>query len=205
MANNNWSLPTRFLHIGLVSTVTLQLLSSELMVEPGDDGSMFGKTLFEVHEVLGLTALLIVISHWVWSLYSQADGGLKHLFPWRGEAWLDVVSDAKGLMNFKMPQGGMRGGLPGLIHGLGLLAVTGIALSGGMLWLLLPEFGEPGVLAEGFEELHEGFAMLVWAYWIGHGGIAIMHHFAGHDYVKKMFTFSENRTLNGVNKENQES
>ncbi len=193
MVNKNWSLATRFLHVGLVLTVTLQLFISLVMTEPGDDGSAFGKLLFEAHEIIGLTALLIVISHWVWSLSNQVDGGLKHLFPWRGDAWKDVVDDVKGLMDIKLPEGGMRGGLPGLIHGLGLLAVTGIAMTGGMLWLLLPEVGEPGMIAEVFKEFHEGFATLVWTYWIGHGGIAMAHHFSGHDYVKKMFSFSKDK------------
>jgi len=186
----NWSLPTRFLHVGLVMTVTLQLLISLGMVTPDDKGPQLGKTLFEAHEIIGLTALAIVLMHWVWSVFNHADGGLKHLFPWRGEARQQVISEAKGLLRFEMPEGGVRGGLPGFIHGLGLLAVTGIAVTGGMLFILFPEHGEPGALAEAFAEVHEGIATLVWAYWIGHGGIAILHHMSGHDYVRNMFTFS---------------
>lgn len=190
MTAQNWSLPTRFLHLGLVATVSIQLFVSLIMDEPGEKESLLGTALFEVHEVVGLSALAIVLVHWAWSLFNHADGGLAHLFPWHRAGRQQVMSDIRGLMRMEMPASGVRGGLPGLIHGLGLLAVTGIALTGGMLFLLMPEQGDPGQLAEAFEELHEGFAALVWTYWIGHGGIAIMHHLSGHDTVRNMFNFS---------------
>jgi len=198
MPLKNWSLPTKFLHLGLVATVSAQLFISLVMDEPDEIESALGSALFEAHEIIGLTALAIVLMHWIWAAFNQADGGLKHLFPWGRQGRQQVKNDVNDLLEFKLPEGGARGGLPGLIHGLGLLAVTGIALTGGMLFLLYPEVGEPGVLVEGFEELHEGFATLVWTYWFAHGGIAILHHLAGHDYVKKMFTFSGKKSQQHV-------
>ena len=195
MATQNWSLPTKFLHIGLVLTVTAQLFTSLAMDEPDDFGSGIGKALYEMHEIIGLTALAIVVLHWIWSLANYADGGFKHLFPWGKGERKQVVEDIKGLARFKMPDGGIRGGLPGLIHGLGLLAVTAAAMSGGMYFLLAPEYGSPGFLAEGFEELHEGMATLVWVYWVTHGSIALLHHVSGHDTVKRMFSFTREKRI----------
>jgi len=193
MVMKEWSLTTKFLHVGLLTTVTLQLITSLVMDEPDDDGSLIGMALFEAHELIGLTALGIVLLHWLWSLVNYTNGDLKHLFPWGAVGRQQIASDIKALLRFEMPQGGKRGGLPGLIHGLGLLAVSGAALTGGMLFLLYPEFGEPGALAEGFEELHEGLATLVWTYWVAHGSIAVLHHLSGHDTVKKMFTFTSEK------------
>ena len=189
MKNNNWSLQTRFLHIGLVLTVSAQLFISLIMTAPDHTGSSFSKLAFDAHEVVGLTALGIVLLHWAWSVFSQADGGLKHLFPLSKPARQEVIKEVKDLKLGKLPETGNKGGLIGLIHGLGLLAVTGIAITGGFLFILFPETGEPGALAEAFAELHEGIAGLVWTYWIGHGGMALIHHFKGHDIMKKMFRF----------------
>ena len=194
MKSKNWSLATRFLHVGLVLTVSTQLFISLVMEEPGDKQSMLGGAMFEAHEIVGLTALVIVLIHWGWSVFSQADGGLANLFPWDKEGRQQVNKDIKGLVKLQLPEGGVRGGVPGLVHGLGLLAVTGIALTGGVLFLFYPEHGDPGVLIERVEEAHEILATFVWAYWMGHAGIAVLHHLLGHEYVKKMFTFSDKKT-----------
>ena len=189
MKNNDWSLQTRFLHVGLVLTVSAQLFISLIMTSPDDTGSAFSKLAFEAHEIVGLTALGIVLLHWIWSIYGHSDGGIKHLLPVSKQARQQVLEDLQGIKHGKLPETGKKGGLIGLVHGLGLLAVTGIAITGGFLFVLFPETGEPGVLAEFFAELHEGIAVLVWTYWISHGGIALFHHFSGHDVLRKMFNF----------------
>lgn len=189
MNTQNWSLATRLLHIGMVLSVSFQLFISLVMVEPDHKGGALGRLAFEAHEFVGLAALIIVLLHWVWSISNQVDGGLRNLFPWFGDSRQQVINEAKAVLKGELPEGGNRGGLVGLIHGLGFLAVTGVALTGGVLFVLFPESGEPGVIAEAFAELHEGIATLVWTYWLGHGGMAIIHHVMGHDNVKKMFDF----------------
>jgi len=190
MRVNHWSLATRYLHLGMVLTISTQLLISLIMVAPDHTGGTIGKLAFDLHEVVGLTALGIILSHWAWSIYRQSDGGLKHLFPWFGEARLDVINDTKALLKGTLPQGGNRGGLPGLIHGFGLLAVSAIAITGGVLFIIFPESGKPGNIAEFFADTHSTIAALVWTYWIGHSGLAILHHLQGNDLLKKMFRFS---------------
>ncbi|MDX1810885.1 MAG: cytochrome b/b6 domain-containing protein [Gammaproteobacteria bacterium] len=189
MNNQKWNLPTRFLHLGLVATVTAQLFSSLVMVPPDEKGTQLAKASFEVHEVLGLTALFIVVAHWLWSLKTASSGSLKHLFPWFGKARQQVKKDISDLLHGEFPDTKQKGGLAGLIHGLGLLAVTAIAITGGALFILFPEHGEPGQLAEAFAEVHEGLATLVWTYWAGHGAIGILHHLKGHDTLRNMFSF----------------
>ena len=196
MKSQNPSMATRFLHLGMVTTVTFQLLISLVMAEPDHKGGALGKMAFEAHEIVGLTALAIVLLHWVWLMImqtSQMGGGISHLFPWFGRARHQVVIDISALLKGKLPGGAHRGGLAGLVHGLGLLVVTGIAITGGLLFVLFPESGEPGFLAEGFAEIHEGIALLVWMYWIGHGGVAILHHVCGHQNLINMFIFKREK------------
>ena len=189
MKSNNWCSPTRFLHLGLVLTVSAQLIISLLMTTPDHTGTAFSKFAFDAHEVVGLLALGIVIMHWIWSIFSQADGGLSHLFPVSKQACSRVIKDVNNLKQAKLPATNQKGGLIGLIHGLGFLAVTGIASTGAVLFVIFPETGEPGVLAETFAEMHEAIATLVWTYWIGHGGMALIHHFKGEAVLKNMFSF----------------
>ena len=197
MAMKNWSLQTRFLHIGLVLTVTAQLFISLVMTAPDHKGSAFSKLAFEAHEFIGLSALTIVLLHWAWSVYSQADGGLRRLFPVSAQDRGQLIQEMNALKAGKLPSVESKGGLIGLVHGLGLLAVTGMAVTGGFLFVLFPEVGEPGAVAEAFAEVHEGIATLVWTYWVGHGGMALIHHAKGQDVLRKMFDFRGRYTYHG--------
>lgn len=189
MQQEKWSLPTRWLHLGLALTVSLQLLISLIMEPPDEEhASTLARAAFEAHEAVGVAAVLIVLAHWLWSVMGKADGGLAHLFPWSGAAWGVVKADISGLMNRRLPDGGPRGGLPGLVHGLGFLAVTGMAITGATLFVILPETGKPSDTVEFFAEIHEFVANFVWVYWFGHVAMALMHKGAGHATVKDMFT-----------------
>lgn len=186
--NTSWSQPTRLLHLGLVVTVTAQLGISLVMAAPDEEqASSLGAAAFEAHEILGMTALVIVLLHWLWTVVKQADGGVANLFPWFGEARGQVVNEAKALLSGDLPKAGARGGLPGFIHGLGFLAVSGMAITGGLLFVLLPESGPFPSSVEFFAEIHEFIGLLVWVYWAGHGGIALLHHGAGHKTLRDMF------------------
>lgn len=188
MKTNTWSLPTRLLHMGMALTISLQLLISLIMEAPDEsDASALAQAAFEAHEVVGMAALLVVVLHWLWNFSSQASGGMSHLFPWYGKALGEVKSDLTQLIQGKLPESGQRGGLPGLVHGLGFLAVTSMAISGGILFFIFPEAGEPNNVVEFFEEIHEFIATFVWAYWIGHIAFGVMHKLAGHTTVEDMF------------------
>lgn len=188
-AAEKWSVPTRWLHLGLALTVTLQLAISLVMERPDkESATALARTAFEAHEFVGMTALIIVLAHWGWSIASRADGGLKRLFPWTGEGWRRVKSDTTLLTKGRLPEGGPREGLPAFVHGLGLLAVTAMALTGGVLFFIFPETGKPGDTAELFAETHEFISNFVWVYWGGHVALALFHGWAGHDTLRAMFT-----------------
>jgi cytochrome b561 len=189
MAQEKWSVQTRWLHVGLALTVTLQLAIS-LIMEPPDEksASALARAAFEAHEAVGIAAVVIVLAHWLWSLSSRADGGLARLFPWSGPAWREVKSDVAMLMNRQLPDGGARGGLPGLVHGLGFLAVSGMALTGAALFVLFPETGKPDDTVEFIADVHSFIANFVWAYWGGHVALALLHKKAGHSTVQDMFS-----------------
>lgn len=188
MTRSQWSIQTRLLHLGLALTVSLQLMVSLVMEAPDhEDASKLARAAFEAHEFIGLAALLIVVLHWLWSLSSRADGGLAHLFPWGGAALAQVKADTSALLKGRLPDGGPRGGLPGFAHGLGFLAVTAMAITGGVLFIIFPEVGEPSETVEAVAEVHEFIATLVWVYWGGHIALGVLHKGAGHSTIKDMF------------------
>jgi cytochrome b561 len=190
MSIARWPLPTRFLHLGLAAAVTAQLFVSLVMEPPADQkaGEAMAAFAYEIHETVGLFALAVVLLHWLWSLAQTGEGNWRHLLPWGAQGRREVMADLRGLAQQRLPEGGPRGGLPGLVHGLGLLAVTAMALSGGLLFLYLPEHGEPHGWVEIVEEFHETIAALVWTYWGAHIAMGVLHQLTSPDYnVRDMF------------------
>ncbi len=184
-----WDRPTRFLHLGLALTVTVQLMVSLFMVAPG---SRHPSTLvthggFIVHEWVGLAALLIVLLHWTWSVLGSGTAGIGHLFPLDRDGRRLMVTELRGLLAGRISRGGPRGGVAGLAHGLGLLAVTAVAATGGLLFVLFPPHGSTAAVTRVIREMHELLSELVWAYWFGHIGMAVLHEIRGEGVLQRMF------------------
>ena len=70
--------------------------------------------------------------------------------------------------------------LASAIHGLGLLAALAMGVSGA--WLYTED--EPGGLVL---KVHRALSNLMWAYVIGHAGVAVLHQFFGHRILQGMF------------------
>ena len=187
---NNWSYPTRLLHFSVAITVSLQLFVSLVMErpEPDEQVSAMADFFWEVHESVGVVAVLAIVLHWLW-LFISKDTGFHHLFPWGKAGRNQIMQDIAQIKNKQMLKGGPgSAGLVGLVHGLGFLAVSGMAITGATLFVILPEGNVPlSSLAKQVEELHEGISSLVWIYWIGHVGMAFLHKRTGDDTVTKMF------------------
>lgn len=180
-----WDWATRLLHFGLAVTVTLQLFNS-LAVEgpgPGHPLSGFEALMLDIHEWLGMAAFVIVLLHWAWSLWGLGGYGARHLLPWGKDGRAEAATGLRELIKGKLPSGGPKDKLSGVIHGLGMLAVLAIAATGAVLFFFLPENGRPTALTDLASELHESTATLVWVYWGGHAGMALLHHFISHDQV----------------------
>ncbi len=181
--HQRWDRATRFLHLGLALTVSLQLLNSLVMEAPEPDHPLTGleALLFHSHEWLGMTTLAVVLLHWAWSLWGAGGVGIRHLFPWQAADRAAITQELRGLLTLRLPAGGPPGKLSGLIHGLGILAVTGAALTGAVLFFALPENGQLNLATDAAKEVHEFIATFVWAYWIGHVAMGLLHHFATRD------------------------
>lgn len=108
--------------------------------------------------------------------------GLRHLLPYRAADRTIIWQELHGLLAFRLPHGGPEGRLAGLIHGLGLLAITARVLTGAVLFFGLPEDGsKASFFTDMNKEIHEIFSTLVWIYWGGHGALAVLHQMVARD------------------------
>jgi len=178
----------RWLHLGLAFSVTLQLFLSLVMEEPGEAQGLEAWA-FVAHEFFGLTSFSLAILHWVWILAGY-DGGWRHLLPYHHAGLQALWRDFQGLLALRFPEGGPRPGLPGLVEGLGLSVVTAQGALGFAIFTLLSPEGDLPEPYEWLAEGHEALGTLVWIYWFGHAGMAVLHRLAGDQVVKRISPFS---------------
>lgn len=175
---------TRVIHLMLLLVVLHQLVGSEFieLPFPGDPPGW----AFRAHEYLGLANLAIVGAFWAWTLVRRGETRLVRLLPWFSVAAIrDVIVDLLGqvgrLARGCAPDEG-SGALASAIHGLGLLAVTAMAVSGGIYFVA---DGLP--IARTMLHLHKLLANLVWVYLFAHAGLSGLHHLMGSDILSRMF------------------
>lgn len=185
-----WDRGTRFLHLGLALTVSLQLLSSLVIRMPKPDRPLTGidSLVFEIHEWLGISALAIVLLHWGWSLWAADGYGIHHLLPWNRAGQAGMAREISLVKKRQLPPGGPHAKIAGLVHGLGMLAVTAMALSGAALFFWMPENGALTPFTRNAKSVHEFLSTLVWIYWGGHVAMGLLHQYAGDNSLRAMFS-----------------
>jgi cytochrome b561 len=168
--------------------VTFQLFVSLVMEipQPGLRPQPLGLQGFQAHKSVGAVLIVIVLAHWLWTLRRAHGQAIRHLFPWGRFGRAEIVADLKNLKGGKLPEGGPGGGLPGFVHGLGFLAVTGMAASGCLI-LLLSADGPRTRLLQDVANLHAALANVVWLYWLGHVAMVIVHESRGHRILGGIF------------------
>lgn len=170
---------TKWLHAFLALFITFELLSElDMKAIWKRKGELhFRHLLFHAHIWVGMCTALIVLLYWIHLYYNK--NVFYHLFPYRGIYLENICVDITGLMRFCLPEPGLRGGLPGLIQGLGLVAVTGMALTGFIMFFLIPNFGvsTPIHIYEIPKKIHDYISEFVWVYFWIHVGAVLLHFF----------------------------
>ncbi|MDA8390751.1 MAG: cytochrome b/b6 domain-containing protein [Gammaproteobacteria bacterium] len=168
-----WTGATKFLHGGMAVTVTLQLLLSLVMQVPHPHRAPApsGLLFFQLHEWVGLATVAVIVAHWGYSAFFSGDADFAHLFPWSRTGRAAIWRDIRTLLAWRLPED-TAAGLSGFTHGLGLLAVTGMAVTGLVLFFT---FGHGTATARHAAFLHSFVANFAWAYWYGHVGMALIH------------------------------
>ncbi|HZS81400.1 MAG TPA: cytochrome b/b6 domain-containing protein [Stellaceae bacterium] len=181
---------TRLVHHILLLLVLHQLIGSEFMRFPFP-GEAPSRT-FSLHEYLGMANLAIVAAFWVWAIVRRGETRLGRLLPWFSIASLtevltDFSAQLRRLAHGRAPDD-ENGAFASAVHGLGLLAVTAMALSGLVFFI-----ADGTSIARLALRLHKQIANLVWAYLFIHAGLAALHHLLGSDILSRMFWVSTRR------------
>jgi cytochrome b561 len=179
---------TRLLHAGLAIAIIVQLGSSQFM-NP-DDG---GNSAFSVHQYSGLAAFALVLGFWVATVLRKRGTALHDLFPWtnatrRAAVWADIMTHIAALKARSLPTHDDHSALASAIHGLGLLLMTAMAASGTLYYFVNAGDPDAGGLVGLAMFVHTTLANLVWAYLIGHAGLAVLNHFAGTLSLRTMWS-----------------
>ncbi|MCW9035419.1 MAG: cytochrome b/b6 domain-containing protein [Alphaproteobacteria bacterium] len=181
---------TRLFHLFLAFGIALQMIVSLGMTHPKPGRA--GDFLFEIHEVLGITLLGVLVTHWLWSMVRPGKVPLAQLIPWfsstrRTAVWNDARTFGEGLVKLRLPDNSEPSPLAGAIQGLGLIVATILAASGLVIFLYAPENGKMIGWLHDVKEIHEVLGPLMWGYLALHAGAGLLHQLAGHQSITAMF------------------
>lgn len=169
---------TRVIHISLALAVVVQLATSLFMSHDANGGRE--NLLFEVHEYAGLTSLVIIAVFWLVVFFGKKGTPLGLLFPWLSGPRRKALK-ASGARHFKafkakkVPSYEDEDAVASTIHGLGILIISVMTLTGLLYFIGGKMSATDGVIATVAISIHAPFSKLVWAYLIGHAGIAVLH------------------------------
>ena len=182
---------TRLVHTGLAIAVITQLLTSLIFVAPAPDAT--GNVWFEVHQYSGLAALGFVFLFWLVMSARRAgtNGGL--LFPWLSRSrlnalWTDIGNHGTAMRQRRLPAYEVHSPLASAVHGLGLLLVTAMASTGALYYFINTGNPDAGGVIGVTMIVHKNLGGVVWAYLIGHAGLAVIHHFTRNMSLSSMWS-----------------
>lgn len=191
------TLLTRLLHFLLAASTIFQLIGAFFMLIPEPYGAP-GDFGYQLHKMVGLASLVIVGCFWLWMVVRRWRGtargtAIGALIPWFSHArrramFKDLAFYFRKLKTGELPPSTMESPFASAIHGLGLLTVTAMAVTGGALYVVM---GSDGSLSASGVEIFVAHVLLtrfMWAYLLGHAALALLHQIKGHETLQKMFS-----------------
>ncbi|MBF0184630.1 MAG: cytochrome b/b6 domain-containing protein [Magnetococcales bacterium] len=180
---------TRVLHLGIALGGVLQLLSATVMVHPKPGRA--GDAIYAMHEAGGQVLLAILIIHWLWCLLRRGEVPFVALWPWFAPScYPGLLADARlyfgHALHGKLPDIQGFSPLVVAVQGIGLLLATLLGISGVLLSLATGDGAAMVGWLHDVKEGHEVLGGLMWAYLLLHAGMAMLHHWAGHDTLRMM-------------------
>jgi cytochrome b561 len=182
---------TRLAHLGLAIAIIIQLITSLAFVapSPGKPGNIW----YEIHEYSGLTAFAFVVLFWLVLTARRTGTAPGLLFPWLNgvrlrDVWADTRTHVAALARFRLPPFDEHGPLASAVHGLGLLLMTAMAATGTIYYFVNTGNPDAGGLVGLLMFVHKTLANVVWAYLIGHAGLAVVHHFTENLSLSEMWS-----------------
>lgn len=172
-SNTSYNLLTKWLHIGLVISVTVPLIFS-LFMNPMADKLGLPLIAFNLHKFIGLNALLLISLYLLWAKEKKAKS-LSELFPWfSGKRLVALFREIGGLLSTRRINGETKC-IAAAIQGLGLgtslvATATGLYLILGIIFpVLLTKIELVMIL------IHKYSSNALWGYLVLHVGALSLH------------------------------
>jgi hypothetical protein len=156
---------------------------------------------FTIHERAGLLADAVLLVEWLW-IY--ADGQSSIIFPWNGNGLSMIKTDMAILFKGRLPQVGRTVGLSGFWHGIGILTMTGLAITGVLIFLVIPGGRGASSSSAGaaaftmLSGIHRYISYIAWVYWTGHVSAAILHQIQGDPVFRAIFIGTTKLQMIGI-------
>ena len=184
MESRPWDNGTRIVHAALVVTVLAEL-STGLIVSQATRPHWL-----VIHSILGIATTLVIIVDWMWT-WARRDFPI--LFPWNRAGMRVVGREAVEVFQGKLPGSGDGTGLSSFMHGIGLLGVSGMAITGLLMYMEIP--GGYGLYLHSsayafftmLATTHLYLSYVVWAYLIGHVFFAALQQVLGHNVLRHLY------------------
>lgn len=187
---------TRLLHWCFAIMIPLQLLSEEWMKRPKpgrirDDMQIF---FFDMHEWVGMLLLVVIITRFSWAFVSKEfsfERLYPYLYPARRMGLIEEIKTIPTWLKGRVPDLSSDQYLAGAVHGLGLLLVLAMSITGAVMLYGMEDSGLMTGLVHDAKEVHEMLGSLLWAYLIAHVGMTIVHKLLGHHLLRRIFRFND--------------
>jgi len=179
-----WDRGTCLVHSALVVTVLAQLLTGEVVARANHPQWLL------IHTVLGILTSIVIIVHWMWT-WARRD--IRVLFPWDRAGLTRVRKEFFAVFQGELPGHGDEVGLSSFVHGIGLLGVSGMAVTGLLMYAVIP--GGYGLslnstayaLFTTLATTHLWLSYIVWFYLGGHIFFAALHEILGNRLLRRIY------------------
>lgn len=163
----------RVLHIIVAVLVLLQIISSDFTEsEALADFSVTGAMTW-FHVISGLTLIALGIVMFIWMLTQR---GFRYYFSWLTLDFRGIAEDLNKLISLRLPEA-HAGGIAALIQGLGVVALLGVAMCGGLWFVLNTTMGPSSALTQDVLSFHKFLTVFIETYFWAHGAMGLLHLF----------------------------
>jgi len=184
---------TRLLHWAFALLIPLQLLSEELMKrpKPGRIREEMQIFFFEMHEWVGMLLLVVIVARFAWAFISK-EFSLARLYPYfnsqhRAKLWYEITHEVPSWFKGEIHEPSSERFIASSVHGLGLLLVLLMGVSGAIMLYGMEETGQMLGFVHEMKELHEILGEVLWIYLFTHVGMALIHMLVGHKILSRIF------------------
>ncbi|WP_318153232.1 cytochrome b/b6 domain-containing protein [Erwinia aphidicola] len=160
----------RGLHILVALMILAQIINSNFTEREALDEQGLTSIITWMHVISGFSLIMLGALMLGWML---AQRGARYYFSWLHFDFSDIAQDIATLKRLRLPEA-HSGGIAATIQGLGVLSLLGVALSGG-IWFLLNAAQNP--LAHSVIHWHKNLTTFVEIYFFAHGAMGLLHIF----------------------------